>query len=146
MPRRPVPGAYQKTPPSFQPTGPVTPWAAQLLPFTMRSPAQFRADGPPALTSDQWAEDFNEVKMLGALVGSTRTPEQTTISQFYANANAAFAINPARQISLDIQGLSSQEGFTLNENARFFAQTYTAIADATIGCWDRGTTSISGGR
>ena len=131
-----VPGAYQRTPPSFQPTGPVTPWAAKLLPFTMRSPAQFRADGPPALTSDQWAEDFNEVETLGALVGSTRTPEQTTISQFYANANAAFAINPARQISLDIQGLSSQEGFTLNENARFFAQTYTAIADATIGCWE----------
>jgi hypothetical protein len=102
-----VPGAYQRTPPSFQPTGPVTPWAARLLPFTMRSPAQFRADGPPALTSDQWAEDFHEVETLGALVGSTRTPEQTRISQFYANTNAAFAINPARQISLDIQGLSS---------------------------------------
>jgi hypothetical protein len=132
----PVAGSYQRTPPSFQPTGPVTPWAKQLLPFTMRSPSQFRADGPPALTSRQWAEDFNEVKSLGALVDSTRTPEQTTISLFYANANAALAINPALQISLDIRGLSSQEGFTLGENARFFAQTYTAIADATIGCWE----------
>jgi PAP2 superfamily len=132
----PVPGSYQRTPPSFQPTGPVTPWAARLKPFTMRSSSQFRADGPPALTSQQWADDFNEVKTVGALVGSTRTPEQTMISQFYANANAALAINPARQISLDIQGLSSQQGFTLDENARFFAQTYTAIADATIGCWE----------
>jgi len=131
-----IPGTYQRTPPSFQPTGPVTPWAKQLRPFTMRSPSQFRADGPPALTSQQWADDFNEVKSLGALVDSTRTPEQTTISLFYANASAALAINPAMQISLDIRGLSSQEGFTFDDNARFFAQTYTAIADATIGCWE----------
>ena len=130
------PGVYQRTPPSFQPTGPVTPWVKQLRPFTMHSPSQFRADGPPALTSQQWADDLNEVQSLGALVGSTRTAEQTTISLFYANANAALAINPALQISLDIRGLSSQEGFSLDENARFFAQTYTAIADATIGCWD----------
>lgn len=132
----PVAGSYQRTPPSFQPAGPVTPWVAQLRPFTMRSPSQFRADGPPALTSQQWADDFNEVKTLGALVGSTRTPEQTTISLFYANANPALAINPAVQISLDIRGLANQQGFSLTENARFFAQEYTAIADATIGCWE----------
>jgi hypothetical protein len=132
----PVAGSYQRTLPSLQPAGPVTPWVKQLHPFTMRSPSQFRADGPPALTSQQWADDFNEVYTLGALVGSTRTPEQTTISLFYANAIAAFAINPALQISLDIRGLSSQEALTLPENARFFAQTYTAIADATIGCWE----------
>jgi len=130
------PGVYQRTPPSFQPSGPVTPWVKQLLPFTMRSPSQFRADGPPALTSQQWADDFNEVQSLGALVGSTRTSEQTTISLFYANASAALAINPALQVSLNIRGLASQEGFSLDENARFFAQTYTAIADATIGCWE----------
>ena len=116
----PVAGSYQRTLPSLQPTGPVTPWVKQLQPFTMRSPAQFRADGPPALTSQQWADDLNEVQTLGALVGSTRTPEQTTISLFYANASAALAINPALQISLDIRGLSSQEGLTLAENARFF--------------------------
>lgn len=132
----PVAGSYQRTPPSFQPAGPVTPWVARLTPFTMRSPSQFRADGPPPLASQQWADDFNEVKTLGALVGSTRTPEQTMISLFYANASAALAINPARQIALDIRGLSSQEGLTLDQNARFFAQTYTAIADATIGCWE----------
>jgi hypothetical protein len=114
----------------------VTPWVKQLHPFAMRSPSQFRADGPPALTSQQWADDFNEVKALGALTGSTRTSEQSMISLFYANANAALAINPALQISLDIRGLSSQEGLTLAENARFFAQEYTAIADATIGCWE----------
>jgi hypothetical protein len=131
-----VAGTYQRTPPSFQPTGPVTPWAAQLLPFGMRSPSQFRTDGPPALASQQWAEDFNEVKTLGALVGSTRTPEQSMISLFYANPTAALAINPALQLSLDIRGLADQEHFTLDQNARFFAQTYMSIADATIGCWE----------
>ena len=132
----PGPGIYQRTPPSFQPTGPVTPWATKLRPFTLKSQSQFRADGPPALNSDQWAEDFNEVKSLGALVGSTRTDEQTLISLFYANPVMSLAINPARQISLDIRGLAAQQEYSVADNARFFAQTYTAIADATIGCWD----------
>jgi hypothetical protein len=30
--------------------------------FASQSATQFRADGPPDLTSPQWAEDFNEVK------------------------------------------------------------------------------------
>ena len=67
----PVAGSYQRTLPSLQPNGPVTPWVKQLQPFTMHSPSQFRADGPPALTSQQWADDFNEVNTLGALVGSS---------------------------------------------------------------------------
>src|SRR5262249_10259641 len=42
-----------------------TAWVANVRPFLMQSPSQFRTDGPNALTSTAYAEDFNEVKALG---------------------------------------------------------------------------------
>ena len=44
-----------------------TPWVGGVLPFLMQSSSQFRTDGPNALTSDAYAEDFNEVKALGSI-------------------------------------------------------------------------------
>ena len=64
-----------------EPVTPAVPWVAQLRPFALESPSQFRADGPPDLTSAQWAEDFNEVKAFGALNGSLRTPGPTEIGR-----------------------------------------------------------------
>jgi hypothetical protein len=45
--------------------------------FAIESATQFRADGPPDLTSATWAADFNETKSYGALNNSPRTPLQT---------------------------------------------------------------------
>ena len=42
-----------------------TPWVGLVRPFLMTSSSQFRSDGPNALTSNQYAKDFNEVKALG---------------------------------------------------------------------------------
>jgi hypothetical protein len=41
------------------------------------SAEMLRTDGPNALTSTEYAEDFNEVKELGSLTSTTRTPDQT---------------------------------------------------------------------
>ena len=38
----------------------------ELDPFTLTSPTRFRADPPPALTSERYTRDFNEVKAFGA--------------------------------------------------------------------------------
>ena len=124
------PGVYQRTPPTFQPAGPVTPWMKQFTPFATLSPSQFRADGPPALTSQQWADDLNEVQAFGALTGSVRTPEQTEIGLFYGLINAAV------QIGRNLRNLSIQQQLTLADDARFFAQEYVTMADATVGCWE----------
>src|SRR5262245_49014680 len=57
------PGVYQVTPGApAPPVTPLYPWVAHMKPFTLDSPSQFRAEGPPNLTSSQWADDFNEVK------------------------------------------------------------------------------------
>ena len=40
----------------------------------MSSSSQFRPPGPPSLDSQQYAADYEEVKQLGAAVGSTPVP------------------------------------------------------------------------
>src|SRR5262249_45611559 len=111
------------------PITPLFPWIAQMKPFTLLSPSQFRADGPPNLTSAQWAEDFNEVKAFGAQNGSLRTPEQTAIGWFYVE-------NPGVQVNRNIRDIAPAHRLSIADSARFFAQVYITIADSLISCWD----------
>jgi hypothetical protein len=112
---------------AWQPTSgpPVAPWMAQMRPFALDSPSQFRAEGPPALGSAQWAEDFNETKRLGALNGSGRTPEQTEIGRFYTEHTGA-------QYARVFRDFAAQQGLGLADNARLFAMLYVAGADSLI--------------
>jgi hypothetical protein len=124
------PGVYQITlgaPPV--PATPAAPWVAVMRPFAINSPSQFRADGPPNLTSAQWAEDYNEVKAYGAKTGSLRTDDQTAIGWFYTDVPGAYG-------NRVIRGVATDQHLAGAESARFFAQTYVTIADAFIGCWD----------
>jgi hypothetical protein len=60
-----------------------TPWVGGVRPFLIKSSSQFRTDGPNELSSAAWAKDFNEVKALGSLNSTVRTPEQTHIALFW---------------------------------------------------------------
>ena len=73
-------GVWRPTPPGNLPM--LAPWLGNVNPFAMTRPSQFRADPPPALTSREYARDYNEIKALGALDNSSRTAEQTDIAQF----------------------------------------------------------------
>src|SRR6266851_4356657 len=54
------------------------------VPFTMSSAAQFFPDeGPDALDSQQWIDDYNQVMALGAVNSPVRTPQQTEIGLFW---------------------------------------------------------------
>src|SRR6185295_5318301 len=53
------PGVYVPT------AAPAVPNWPQRRPWLMASPAQFRPAPPPALTSDAWTRDYNEVKAFG---------------------------------------------------------------------------------
>ena len=121
------PGAWQPTPPAF--AAGLTPWVAQMRPFAIESPSQYRAAGPPALTSAQWAADFNETKTLGAAGSTTRTAEQTEIGRFYAEHTGA-------QYARIFRDFAAEQGMSLADNARLFAVLYVTVADALIACWD----------
>jgi hypothetical protein len=121
------PGVWIPTPPASLPAA--APEAAYVQPFTINSPSQFRAEPPPELTSETWTRDYNEVKSLGVLTGSLRTPEQTDIGRFWSD-------QPILQWNRAWRNISVAQGLSLSDKARFFAMLATASADAIIACWD----------
>src|SRR4030095_16372076 len=96
--------------------------------------SQFRPPGPPALNSEAWATAYNEVKALGAATNSTRTPDQSQIALFWADA-AGTETPPGHWNSI-AQNVARQSGNTLEQNARLFALLNIAMADAAIAAWD----------
>jgi len=121
------PGEYQRTPPTFG--DPAVPNWPFVTPFVLKSGSQFRTEGPPSLTSDEWADDFNETKRLGRIDSSDRTQEQTTIALCDAEPSLPMWNRVARSVS-------AQKSIGLVENARLFALLNLAMVDATIACWD----------
>ena len=126
------PGVWVPTPPAFLPY--LLPQWGFVVPFAMRNSSQFRPPGPPSLDSQQYAADYEEVKELGALVGSTRTEEQTEIALFWADG-AGTETPPGHWNSI-AQIIGAAQGNTLEENARLFALLNIAMADAGICSWD----------
>src|SRR5437762_2532264 len=126
------PGVWVSTPPGFLPYA--LPQWGFVTPFTMNSSSQFRPSGPPSLDSAQYAADYNEVKALGAAVGSTRTEEQSEIALFWADG-AGTETPPGHWNSI-AQTIATAQRNTLEENARLFALLDIAMADAAICAWD----------
>jgi membrane-associated phospholipid phosphatase len=126
------PGVWIPTPPAFLPY--LLPQWGFVVPFGMTSSSQFRPPGPPSLDSQQYAADYEEVKQLGAAVGSTRTPDQTEIALFWADG-AGTETPPGHWNSI-AQIIGAAHGTTLEENARLFALLNIAMADAAICSWD----------
>jgi hypothetical protein len=102
---------------------------ATVKPLTMKSPDQFRTEGPLDLTSAEYAAEFNEVKALGAQTASSRTEAQTLLAGF------VFA-NPLFFMNRGLRDISTAEGLSTSEQALLFVKTSMASADALIGCWN----------
>jgi hypothetical protein len=104
-------------------------WVAKVRPFTLESGSQFRTKGPLDLASAAYASDFNEVKALGAAVGSSRTDAQTDLARF-------MSANPVPMLNATLRQVAVARGLSLTDTARLFATTSISAADAMIGCWD----------
>jgi membrane-associated phospholipid phosphatase len=121
-------GEWRPTPPGFIPG--FEPQFAYMTPWVIKSQAQFRPGGPPALTSTRYAEVFNETKAMGSILSTTRTADQTLFSQFWAASTAVFYWN---RIALFLAG---ERHTTLAENALVFGAVNVVMADAAIACWE----------
>jgi hypothetical protein len=121
------PGVWQPTPPAF--ASALLPGFAQVTPFALASASQFRPGPPPALSSQLYANDFNEVKVYGVATGSLRTDEQTEIGLFYTEHAVA-------QYSRAFRRYAIKNGFGILKSARFFAIANTTILDSQIAVWD----------
>ena len=100
-----------------------------VTPFVLRSGSQFRPDPPPALNSEQYARDYNEIKTIGVATGSSRSAQQSQIATFWRASPTAIWNSVLTQLVLT-------RNLSLSENARLFALFYLAAADASIACWE----------
>ena len=101
----------------------------QRKPWLMTSPAQFRPDSPPSLTSAVWARDYNEIKELGNKSSTRRTAEQTAIARFWE------ATLPPIYCGI-VHSVTTLPGREVTQNARLFAAVAQAIDDALIAVFD----------
>ncbi len=109
--------------------GNVTPWA-------INNPDQFDAVlDLPALSSDEYAKAFQQVKEYGALASASRTAHQTETGLFWAYDRFAMGPPPILFIHA-LESISAAIGSTLADRARLFALASVAMADAVIAAWD----------
>jgi hypothetical protein len=102
---------------------------ADMLPFVMNSPSQFRPPPPIALTSDEWTRNYNEVKDIGEKASTKRTPRQTEDARFWLNSPPASNQPLARQIAIS-------RNMSVVDSARFMALVAMAQMDAAIAVFD----------
>src|SRR5881398_73475 len=122
-----APGIWRPTPPNF--LNDPAPWVGNVRPFLVPSAEMLRTDGPNALTSAEYAEDFNEIKELGSLTSITRTADQTDAAIFWQDHAIALWHRIFRT-------LATSQGLDIVESARLFAMENLAAADSQIGGWN----------
>jgi hypothetical protein len=120
-----APGVWRPTPPGMPMSAP---WLGFVTPLLVRSATQFAPPAPPALTSDRYTRDFAEVKALGPVNSTARTPDQTSTAQFFSG-------NPLVQYNAALRDQVSVRHLDIADAARMFAAIDMSVADAEISVW-----------
>jgi len=120
---RTSPGVYVTTAPTWAPQWP------GVKPFALTSGSQFRPAAPIALTSKEWATDYNEIKELGSRDSKTRSAKQTEDGRFWLAVDG-------RVYYPVIHKIATAKDMNLLDCARLFALTAVARADALIAVFD----------
>lgn len=87
--------------------------------------AEHALEGPLALTSPQYARDFEQVRRIGHVSSSTRTPDQTEIAKFWYE-DSPLGWNRIANAVVRQRGLDAWEA------ARAFTLLHFAMADGFI--------------
>jgi len=118
------PGAFQ-LPANANPIGPH--WGL-VTPFVLKRIEDFRRPGPPPLTSALYAEEFNDVKAVGAKNSTLRAPEQAAIALLW---------QPTSPITFNamLRAMPELKQKSIVEQARVFTLLNMAASDAFIVGW-----------
>jgi hypothetical protein len=119
----PLPGLWQPT--SAQ--GAQLPNFGEFETFALLTSTQYLPDPPPTLTSELYAADFEEVRLLGSATSTVRTAEQTETARLFAsvgNSTSHFAAwnNVARDVA-------RQKRWSLIDTARLFVLLNVSMQD-----------------
>jgi hypothetical protein len=126
-------GDYQYTPPfdgpPFNGYYALAGWK-DVKPFVLTAANQFRPGPPPALTTDTYAADFNEVKTLGGTTSATRTPDQAASALFWLD-NSPLTWNRVARAALATKGPDAYATVRLLALVQLAeADSYVAMCDA----------------
>ncbi len=116
-----TPGAYRQT--NVNNLRFVPNWGTVVQPFALQSNEQFRPDGPHALTSPEYAADYNEVKTKGAREGSSRTLDEDEVARFWSENRPSILWNNF------VRGVIKNQKLDAWKTARMFALVHTSMAD-----------------
>lgn len=125
----PVPAYVPGTAPGqFRGTNPVGLTRPHLRTFSLKSADQFRASGPLALESPEYAADLIETSTMGSASSTQRTEAQTENARFQTEAPPLFWTRNLRQFATSKP--------TLVGNARLMAMLWVAQSDAATACFE----------
>ena len=119
-------GQWRPTPPGFG--GMSAQGLAFTAPFVLVNSVQFQPPSPRMLVSSIYADDFNTVKALGRLTGSTRTAEQSLLAVFW-EGNASVHWNQAAN------QIARANHLSMSDSNRLLAVLNIAMADTAITTW-----------
>ena len=104
-----------------------TPWMAVMQPFMLNNTSQFRAPPPNALTSTQYATDFNELAASGSSL-PVNDPRRDTA--WFWNANVI------SQLNRTVEDFAIQNNMDLLDTVRLLAMGNMVTTDAGMACFD----------
>jgi hypothetical protein len=105
-------------------------WGTVVKPYVAESNSQFRPQGPLAINSNEYANDFNEVKSKGARVGGTRTEEEDKAGKFWTDTRSSFFLNLFVSKSIENKKLDAWK------TARLFALMHVSVAETINSLFD----------
>ena len=120
--QKPLPHYRPRTSPGVyvQPGLPSLPMSAFVsIPWFLKAPDEVQPPPPPALTSERYARDFDEVRRLGGRERSERTAAQSASADFWAG----------NRMMLTMRLLTARDGRSLVANARAYALYEMALDD-----------------
>ena len=112
----------------------VAPWLGDVRPLAIESVQRCQPDDLPALTSFEYAEAYNEVKAVGSINSTERTPEQGHIARTYSGNFGGQFNRLMRELAAAYIG--GTDLASLGDRARLFALVNTSGADALICSWN----------
>jgi hypothetical protein len=96
--------------------------------FVLVNNTQFEPASPRGLSSTTYTDDFNAVKALGRLTGSTRTEDQTALAPFW-EGNASVHWNQAAN------QIARANYLSMSASNRLLAVLNIAMADTAFTTW-----------
>ena len=98
------------------------PYFVAFKPWILERADSVRAGPPPALDSETWVRDYNEVKRVGGKASKDRTPNETLMARYRITPN----MTPSFRLAADAPGR------TPVQNARMFAMIKMIEDDAMM--------------